>query len=160
MELLNMKQLLEFAVQLEKNGEKFYLDWAEKAKDDSIKKLFKFLAEEETIHKKTFEKLKTKIGESPLKEKPSDEYEDYFKTFVEQIVFNQEEVKQITDLATALEFAKKQELDSLLFFTDLRNFVSLENEGLITEIIEEERRHFVSLSKLKNKLVPDNKVKL
>jgi rubrerythrin len=152
MELLNIHQLLDFAVQLEINGEKFFLHWAEKSKDESISKFFKFLAEEESAHKKTFENLKQKLGDAPPEIQPSDEYDEYFKTFIGDIVLNEKEVKQINDLSTALEFAKKMELDSLLFFTELRNFTAKENWEIITKIIEEERRHFMGLSKLKQKL--------
>jgi rubrerythrin len=153
MQLLDINELLEFAVQLEEKGETFYLEWAEKSKDEGIKKLFKFLAEEESIHIETFKTLQETIGQSPAKVKPSGDYEEFFKTFVGDIVFNAAEVKQIKDLSTALEFAKKQELDSLLFYTELRNFVSVEHEEAIINIIEEERRHFVSLSNLKDKLL-------
>jgi len=51
-----------------------------------------------------------------------------------------------------LRLQKKQELDTLLFYSDLRNRVLNEHRTAIDEIISEERRHFNKLDNLLKKL--------
>jgi len=49
--------IYEYAMQIEKDGEIFYLDLAEKIEDEGIKNIFLMLAEEEVKHYIIFEKM-------------------------------------------------------------------------------------------------------
>ncbi len=160
MTLLSADKLLEIAIMLEDNGEKFYRHWAEKVEDEDRKKLFLFLADEEIQHKKCFEEIRQNIenrGTGAAAEmNVSREYYDYIKTFSEEVLFNENELEDAladtTGLRIAIEYAIKQELDSLLFYTELMIFVAKEHTPLVRRIREEEQQHFVRLSELKKKL--------
>ena len=153
MSLLSIEQLLEQAVILETRGEEFFRNWVGKTNSDDLDKFFAFLADEESQHKENFETLKKKIiGNSPMKEIPA-EHVDYFRTLADDILFNNEEVKTIDNLLSAIELAKKQELDSILFYTDIQTYLPEGHEEIFNNIINEERNHYVKLAELEKKLV-------
>ena len=151
--LLSIEKLLDFAIRLEEIGEKFFMEWAEKAESDDVKKFFRFLAEEESEHKKIFKKLREKTGVIQNNDiKIQEEHIDFFDTFANTILFNEKEMNSVKNLAEAIELAKKQEVDAQLFFSDLIKYLSKENIDTVKQIIEEELNHFDKLVKLENKL--------
>ena len=155
--LLNIKKLLDFAVQLEVIGEKFFGHWAVKADTDELKKFFRFLAEEESNHKKTFEELKQKVAVTKIDIPENQEgFEDDFEIFASTILYNEREMETVKDLAAAIALAKKQEVDAQLFFSDLIKYLPGEYVDIVKQIINEERNHFTKLSTLEEKLIkPD-----
>lgn len=160
MSLLSADKLLETAIMLEDKGEKFYRRWAEKMEAEDRKKFFLLLADEEIEHKKLFEEMRRKIENAgpgaDAEMDVSKEYDDYIKTFTEEVLFNEEELEdamaETTGLRIAIEYAIKQELDSLLFYTELMVFVAKEHTPLVRRIREEEQQHFVKLTQLRKKL--------
>jgi rubrerythrin len=152
MPLLSIHKLLEYAVQLEDRGEKFFLEWAEKADSDALKKFFKLLAEEEGSHLKIFQELLERVGAREEESMLPVEFNDYFETFTELLSVNEEEMKKTHELQAAIELAKKMELDALLFFTEIKNFLHIKYEAIIQQIIAEERQHFTKLSELGKKM--------
>ena len=80
------------------------------------------------------------------------EYSDYLDEFANDILFNEKEIEMIKNLKDAIEIAKKQELDAMLFYTDIKNHVSAEYTEVVEKIISEERKHFKKLSDLQKKL--------
>lgn len=153
MSLLSVEQLLEQAVLLETRGEEFFREWIGKTNSGDLDKFFTFLADEEALHKETFETLKQKIeGDSPAGEIPA-EHADYFRTLADEILFNTEEAKAVDSLQGAIELAKKQELDSILFYTDIQTYLPEGHEEVLTTIINEERKHYVKLAELEKKLI-------
>lgn len=155
--LLKINKLLDFAIQLEDMGELFFTLWAQKSDSHELKKFFQFLAEEESGHKKTFLELKQKVaaGEVDLPETPED-FDDHFKEFADTILYNDKEMKDIKNLAEAIELAKKQELDAQLFFSDLIQYIPEEYVAAVKQIIIEESDHFKKLQKLQKKLFKPN----
>lgn len=153
MSLLGIGQLLEYAVQVEEKGELFFREWAGKAASDDLKKIFELLAEEESIHKKTFENLKDGIGDDSADGVVPGEYDDYLRLFTEEILFAHEEAKAAAGLHDAVELAKKQELNSILFYSEMRTYLPKGHDGVIKKIIDEERKHYVKLSSLEKKLI-------
>ena len=158
MGLLGAGHLLRYAVRIEENGEEFYREWAGKTKDEDQRKFFNFFADEEGKHKKTFEEMLKEIGdfqpESHLV--ANEEYNNYLKTFAEEMLFNekfhQKEMKLVTDVISAMEYAMKLELDSILFYTDVKAFIPQSQLAVVDKIIEEERKHFTDLGEFKEML--------
>jgi rubrerythrin len=54
--------VFEFAMRMEKDGEAFYREIAEKTRDIGLKKIFTTLADEEVVHYNTFKSLSEKIA--------------------------------------------------------------------------------------------------
>ncbi len=152
MTLLNINKLLQFAVQLEERGVKFYEDWAEKAETDELKMIFLLLAEEESHHMDLFSKIAIAHKDPDKGFEITEEYSDYLEQFANEILFNKDDINMIKSLKDAIEVAKKQELDAMLFYSDIKNHVSAEYTSAIELIISEERKHFNKLSDLQKKL--------
>ncbi len=149
MSLLNIDKLLDFAVQMEDMGEKFYRTWAEKAEAKSLRIFLLHMAQEEKEHKTTFDNLK-KEAVKILPELPETQwdYEEHFKTVSEQIIFNQREIDNVKNLPAAIELAKKQEMDAQLFYADLKKYLALEHQEIIDKIIIQEEDHLARLEKI------------
>ena len=153
MSLLSIGQLLEYAVQVEERGELFFREWAKKAASDELKKIFEVLAEEESSHKKTFTDLKDDIGDNPADVAVPGAYDEYLRMFTEEILFPDEEAIAAESLHDAVELAKKQELNSILFYSEMRMYLPGGHDGVIKKIIDEERKHYVKLTVLEKKLI-------
>ncbi|UCH98072.1 MAG: ferritin family protein [Candidatus Aminicenantes bacterium] len=158
MSLLGVEEILKYAIRIEENGEAFYRQWAKRAENNDQKKIFNFFADEENDHKKAFQSLmeEVKTADSQPEGISNQDHVEYLKTFTEEL-FNEKtrekEMRNVTNLISAVEFAMKQELDSLLFHMDLKTFVPREHAELMDKIITEERKHYTDLGKFKERLL-------
>jgi rubrerythrin len=151
MSVFEPSEVFQFAIRIEEGGEKFYRTMAEKLQDAEVKSLFSALADEEVKHKKIYEGMVSKIEEyEPIESYPG-EYFSYLRAYADNIIFTpkkmQEEMNRIKDASSALKFAIDRELDSILYYQEVKNLVPKNQRDLIDKIIEEERRHFMKLTK-------------
>ncbi|HPB00329.1 MAG TPA: hypothetical protein PLC51_07715, partial [Candidatus Marinimicrobia bacterium] len=61
-------------------------------------------------------------------------------------------IPAINDAKTALLYAIERELDSVLYYKEIKELIPASEHQLISGIIDEERRHVVRLSELKKNL--------
>ena len=150
----NASEIFEIALQIEKHGEKFYQHAATICDDPKIKEMFEYLAVEEVKHRKTIDGLLSKIDHYEPPEKYPGEYRQYLTAYSENLVFSDEEfereMKKVDTVADAVEFAIEKELQSILYYIEMRNLVP---EGPqrdeIDRLVEEERRHYLKLNDTK-----------
>jgi len=151
MSVFEPSEVFQFAIRIEEGGEKFYREMAKKIEDAGVKSLFTALADEEVKHKKTYEGMVSKIEEYEPFESYPGEYFSYLRAYADNIIFTpkkmEEEMAKIKDAPAALKFAIDRELDSILYYQEVKNLVPKSQRGLIDKIIEEERRHFIKLNK-------------
>jgi len=125
----------------------------EKFEEDEVKDLFNFLAEEEIEHKKIFAKMLKKIDEYQLKESYEDEYRHYLNAYTDNLLFSlnnfDEDVKRVDSLQNAFQFAIQKELDTIMYYQELKNIIQENKVSLIEDIISEERKHVVLLNQKK-----------
>jgi len=156
MALFNISEIYHLAIAIEENGEKFYRAQLKKFNDENIKKLFSFLADEEIKHKETFKSMLEKIEKYEPKESYPGEYFLYLKSYAENVIFNEKEldskIKKIKNLKSVLDFAIKLEWDSILYYQEMKIYVSADSAKLIDDIIKEERKHFIKLSEARKNL--------
>ncbi len=149
---LSPEEVVEIAVRFEEMGEKFYRGKAEILPQDA-REIFLHLAEEEIKHKETFQKLLKTL--SPSRESLPDTYIGFLKSFVDRLIFPggklNLELPQVKDTISALEFAIRRELESILYYQEIKPFISSKHHSTLDWIINEEKRHFEILSKLKEK---------
>jgi len=153
--LFSVSEIFQFAIKIEENGHLFYKTAAEKVSDFATRELFLILAEEEIKHKKIYTEMLTKIENYKPEENYPEEYFLYLKSYADNIIFNSkkaEELKSNFDTMAAINFAIQRELDSILYYIESKNFVPKIHFDQIDKIIEEERRHFVKLTEIKNSL--------
>ncbi len=156
MAVFDASEIFEVAIKIEENGEKFYRYAAGIAKDEERKKIFNFLADEETNHKKVFKDMLSKIEKFEPPESYPGEYLAYLRAYVDSIIFKMKmmdkEISVINDVPTAIDFASQRELDSILYYDEIKNAVQKSGHPLIDKIIGEERKHFTTLQELKKSL--------
>ena len=74
------------------------------------------------------------------------EYFEYLKAYVENIIFTPEARAHIKvhDIASALNFGIQRELDSILYYYEIKKFVPKHQHSLIEKIIDEVLKELAS----------------
>lgn len=142
--------IFEMAVQMEKNGAKFYRTAAENAVEASDKELLLGLAAMEDEHEKTFAELRADLTD---KEKsatvfdPEGESTLYLRALADTRVFFEKEI-DVTLMEDILKSAITAEKDSIVFYLGMKDLVPDKfGKGRLDDIINEEMGHIRILSK-------------
>ena len=154
MSLLKAADVVELAMGLEQSGEAFYRAVAKKATLPQVQALFSDLAEQEALHYAAFANLSQAVRNKPLLlPEEWDQYQDYLQATVQSAFFEGPDkalaaAERVQDEREALGMAMSFEKETMLFFHDLRDMASPADQGVITRIIEEEKRHLRRLAGL------------
>jgi rubrerythrin len=155
MALLTAHEVFQFAVEIEKNGERFYRSFAKTLPGSLETKLFAYLANEETKHRQNFEKLSESVKDSKPTVAYPDEYSTYLQAYADNLIFTEDslkkDVEKIKNAKEACEFGIRRELDSILYYQEIKTFVPEKERDEIDTIIGEERQHFIKLTEMKKK---------
>jgi rubrerythrin len=142
--MFSLKDIIDIAVQIERNGERVYRNAADKIENPSLRSLLQRLADDEAQHAKWFEELIDKVpgtGEFPEQEKMG---RALLQNAVGAQSFTLEDadfssMKKIEDLLSlAIEFEK----DTALFYGMLQPLI--EDQKTLEQlhaIIQEEEAH-------------------
>jgi len=156
MAIFEAKEIFKFAIRIEENGEKFYRFASKLTEDEEIKDMFNYLADEEVKHKDIFTNLLSDITKDVSFDNYSDEYMDYLRCYVDNVIFTDEQLKtqekEVDDVPSAIRFAMQRELDSILYYHEVEKLIADNKRPLIEKIIEEERKHYATLSDMKANL--------
>jgi len=147
--------IFQFAIRMEENGEKFYNYAASIAKDPNVFGIFTKLASEEIKHRKLFADMFSRIDTIMPKESYPGEYMAYLQSSIDGKVFSTtatKEMVEIKDVIAALDFAIGRELDSVLYYSEMKKYVTASAQDLLEQVIEEERKHVVILTNIKKAL--------
>ncbi|MEN6616900.1 MAG: ferritin family protein [Syntrophorhabdus sp.] len=156
MNIFNAGDILQFAVRIEEDGEMFYHKAAMNAENKEVRDLFNSLADEEIRHKRIFSEMLRGIASNPPAESFRGEYAAYLRDYIDgKVVFTQKdkgnvESGQLTTLE-AIRFAIGREIDSILYYHEMKQFVEKKNHDEVEKIIDEERKHFITLSEMEKK---------
>ena len=147
---LNASEVFEIAVQIERNGAKFYRSAAELFDDSRVHNLFLQLADWEAGHEQVFADMKNElIAKGPELSAFEAESDIIFdaQSMAGLAVFGNSlgapaELTGKESITDILKGAIEKEKDSIIFYTGLKDFVSdkIAREK-IAEIIKEEMRH-------------------
>ncbi|HXI10952.1 MAG TPA: ferritin family protein [Thermodesulfobacteriota bacterium] len=154
------KEVLTMAVRIEENGMRFYTDASKAAKSDSLKELFKVLAEEEAHHIKVFTELRSLVAEDTVNEGFDPQLGEaslYLKSIADTEVFTKpdhgkEFAKRVHDEKEALKIAIDMEKDSLLFYYELQRLIRAKDKAVIESLIEQEKEHVRKLTEAQTSL--------
>lgn len=152
----DISEIINFAIRIEENGEKFYRILADSTDEPKLIELFTYLADEEVKHKKVFSSMLSKLKDYDTEDFP-EEYFAYLRAYANSMIFNLDEVDQqsgkITDVKGAVNYAIKKELDSILLYQELKDAVPENQHPTLEKIIQQERYHFIKLSTIKESLL-------
>lgn len=151
-------EVIEMAIRTEENGQRFYAEYSEKAKEDNVKSLFSYLANEEVKHIKDFTELYEIVkveGEKIFGD--YEEFKAYMGSFADSkflmnFVGEADKIKDSTDVKEILEFAISFEKETLLFYYGLLDFISEKGRSIVESIIEQEKNHIMKLGGIKKVL--------
>jgi rubrerythrin len=154
MKLFDASEIYRFAMRIEENGEKFYRHAAQITEDEEARYLFNFLADEEIVHGKIFGRLLSKLETTEPDERYPGEYLDYLRDYLDnKVIFSkkkmEDEFQKVKDTLSATNFSINREMDSILYYSEIKNLVAASQQEAIEKIIAEERRHFAKLTEFK-----------
>ena len=151
------QEILDIALKVEENGEHLYARLEENTDNEKLKNVWKFLKEQEIGHQSKFKDMLEKAGDYVVSDFGTGEYDAYLRAIASGYIFTPELIKQKTqelfrsDLQ-AIEFGLQIEKESILVYTALKDYVLNDKKGIIDDIINEEKKHVIVLSELKNNL--------
>ena len=130
--------IFKFAIQMEKDGEKFYRDQAEQCRDEGLKNILIMLADEEVEHYGIIEQMRER-ADNPVKAK-STLIESVKNVFVEM----KDKQQGFRVQASQADFYRKaQEIEekSMKFYLDRAQESEGANKDIFDQLAEEERKH-------------------
>lgn len=150
--MFSAREVLDIAIQIERNGEKIYRDAVAVVSDESLCSTLKWMAEEERSHAGWFAELKDGLQEENGRNLMAEAFgRELFDDVLKNRSFSLEEVdfSQIEHRQQLLETFIEFEKDSVLFYQVLQPFVrDAETSQKLEMIISEERRHIEMLQSL------------
>jgi rubrerythrin len=155
--MFSILEIIDMAIQLEKNGEQVYRRGAGQVADDELKRMLLWFADEEVRHAQFFTALKTEIEENAGDLINADMSRELIDRFIREQMFSLKDVDftRIDDLEELLNIFIEFEEDTLQFFAMLKPFVNDSNEaGRIDQIIAEEKSHISQLREIKGQSRP------
>jgi rubrerythrin len=142
--MFSLKDVIEMAIQIEKNGERVYRKALENVSDLSLASLLQHLADEEVRHIQWFSELEKKTETTvndPHVEKAG-------RSLLQRILGDQSfsladaDLSRMEGLEALLTTAMEFEKDTALFYEMIRSFVQDQNVvSQLDAIIKEEYRH-------------------
>ncbi len=160
MAVFSVNEVIEMAVQIEKNGFAFYHE-ATKRKDldASALEFLTYLRDQELNHEKTFLNLRDETDLEVLGLSPDWELvAEYLKTIVDGRIFNNEHsaiqmAANAKDLAYIIDNAITFEKDTLLYFHAIADNISNpKTKSILRSIINEEVSHVLRLNDYKKRM--------
>lgn len=145
--------VLRTAVKNEREGEAFYRQVARRTGEPAVRDLFLLLADEEPRHAALFSRMLAELDESEAVPPDLDEYVGYMIAYyTANILFAENQATELSttpDPVAALDFGIQRELDSILYYVQIKALVPAGQARQIDAIVAEERGHFLKFSKLK-----------
>ncbi len=152
----SMREVIEMAIAIERSGQAFYQTASKLAKENNLKELFRYLAEEEEEHLKTFQGLYNLLKEEPETTPYNwEEAKLYLEALVDSKFFAGPDTavnlaKEAKDKLEVINSAMSFEKETLLFFYQMLEMIK--SQELVRKIIGEEKKHIRRLSTVKSKL--------
>ncbi|NIO87711.1 MAG: hypothetical protein GTN53_44455 [Candidatus Aminicenantes bacterium] len=157
--LVNVAEILDFAIYMEQKGYEFYTESAKKFDNLKLVQLFHLLAQEELDHERIFKGMKEKAKTMASREIKDEDNQTSMKDYLKGFVFGinksvKEKVGTIKTMEDALNVALGFERDSVVFYSTLKKYVDKKNAAIVEDVVQEESRHVIMLSKFKSEQIP------
>lgn len=142
--VFNADEIFEMALQIERNGEKFYRESAKRIKDSDARDLLTKLADMEIEHQKVFQGMRTALTPADQKAMTSDPNNEaglYLASLANTKVFFEKDI-DTSQIQGIFKSALAAEKDSIAFYLGMKDLVPTgSGRDKIEEIIREEMRH-------------------
>ena len=145
-------EMLDIAIQLEQNGQIYYLEAAKRAVDEDAQHLLELLAHEEQRHEQIFRDMRPAEKEHrPAEEYPGQKSEYVQALLEEKLIPSPEILDKVLALGSdqeILDFALGFEKDTILFYFEMRHLLGEAQRPLMAEIIAQEKTHVERLLRM------------
>ena len=132
--------VFDFAMNMEKDGEKFYEGMAERASVAGLKNIFTMLADDERKHFETIRNLKEKTGNADMADSMALENA---QTIFSDLIAGKEKPDTMKEDLDGYRYAMKIEADSVRFYENAaRRERKSAVKSLLLKIADEEKKHF------------------
>jgi rubrerythrin len=142
--MFSSADIIDLAIQIEKNGEKVYRNALEGVQNQSVASILQWLADEEVEHAKWFSELKQAVRKVPVDRRLEDMGRDILQGILGEESFSLKEadLQNLGSIENLINLAIEFERDTVLFFEMFESFLE-DRESLehLNKIIEEEKRH-------------------
>ena len=154
------QEILKIAVKVEEEGRNLYHILEEKASDEQLKEVWRYLKEQEELHRAVFQEMLDKSGEYIVYEFSPGEYNAYLAAIASSYIFTQELIEKKTkELFTsdleAIEFGIYVEKESILTYSALGEYLVVDKKPVLDKVIGEEKKHLAQLFSLRNRFVSE-----
>lgn len=160
--MFTLGEIIDLAIQIERNGEKSYRKAQDEVSDISISSMLKWLADDEAEHEKWFVDMKKKIDEKVEDPRLEEMGKEILTSVLGEQAFSMDDAdfKNIDNIKSLLELSLEFEKDTILFYEMIKDFIddSKVIDG-IDKIIAEENKHVKKLEEFIGKgdiLMADN----
>jgi rubrerythrin len=154
--MFSFREVIDMAIQLEKNAETFYRAALAEMSTPSLEPVLVCLADEERNHAHWFEKLKRVAEEAEAGPRGEELSGAILRNLVGDQRFSLDEVdlSKIESVQELIELAVEHEKDTIIFYQMLQSFID-DPETLkeLNQIIDEENQHIKFLTKCKIEMV-------
>jgi rubrerythrin len=152
MSTLSAQTVLQWAMEIERNGEAFYRTVAAASQDREVRNLLQDLAHQEGRHYRTFERMLADAPTAPAEEAAADNDRAYLETALAGALLGPdkglERARQAQTEEQALRAALAFEKDTLLFFYELAEAVPESQLAAVRAVIDEERDHLHQIARV------------
>jgi len=154
--MFSIREIIDMAIQLEKNAETFYRAAVAKMSTPSLEPVLICLANEERDHSQWFEKLRRVAQEAKTGGQGEEISSEALRSLVGDQKFSLAEVDlaNIESVKELIELAVEHEKDTIIFYQMLQSFIDdPETIKELDEIIAEEEQHIKVLMKCEIEMV-------
>jgi rubrerythrin len=149
-------ELINVAIGIEGRGIAFYDSMADATKSANTREVFRYLANMEREHLRTFQGMLADADKLQFAE-TAGEYTTYLQALVDSTVFSDELIasqlaREAKSDTSALDLGIGAEKDSILFYYEMKELMPQRAQATISKIIAEEKSHLRQLSELKKRL--------
>ena len=153
--VFNAAEVIDMGIAKERKRRDFYGYVAENFKEKDMKELFSRLRDWEDTHVKKFSEIRASLEESETSESYTGEFAAYVKATVDDLLYTQVSPqwfsKNVRTALVAIQYGIGFEKDAILFFNELLRYMTPHHKEKVRELIEEEKKHLIYLSELKQK---------
>ncbi len=152
--MFSLGEILDLAIQIEKNGEQSYRKAQNEVKNIEIASILEWLANDEKEHVKMFTEMKNKINEKTEDPRLEEMGREILNSVLGEQSFSMDDAdfSRVKDINTLFEISVEFEKDTILFYEMIKEFID-EGKVLagIDKIIKEEKKHVKKLEELAGK---------
>ena len=150
-------EIIDMGIAKEKKRRDFYGYAADKFKEKEMKDLFSRLRDWEDEHIKRFTDIRKSTETYEGQESYQGEFAAYMRFVVDDMLYAQISAewftRSIKEPLAAIQYGIGFEKDAILFFSELLKYMMGSNKDKVKELINEEKKHLVYLSELKEKYI-------